>query len=237
ENDLLKVKISNKGGEIKEVTLKQIPSELDPNSPPVQIIKNDNSSLDLDFFTTDNRKLNTGDLYFEPTLTKTDGTSLLSMKLKVSENQYLEYVYTLKPNQYMMDFTIRSQGLKNVIHQAQPVELSWKLKGYKEGKSISYENRYTESVWLYEGGKTSTQQASSTKEDEDKDVSWIAYRQHFFSSILLTDTPFEKAKITSKNLVDDEDIDTVFTKSFASTIPLKLKGGELNENLNLYYGR
>src|SRR5690625_1423429 len=236
ENELLKIKVGNKGGEIKEVTLKQIPSELDPNSPPVQIIKNDNSSLNLEFFTTDNKKLNTGDLYFEPSLTESDGTSLLSMKLKVSEDRYLEYVYTLKPDEYMMDFTIRSQGLKNIVHQAEPVKLNWKLKAYSEDKSISYENRYTESVWLYQGNKTSSQQASSTKEDEDNDVSWIAYRQHFFSSILLTDHPFEKAKISSKNLVDDEDIDTVFTKSFASTIPLKLKGGELNENLNLYYG-
>lgn len=236
ENDLLKIKVSNKGGEIKEVTLKQIQSELDPDSDPVQIIKNDNSSLNLEFFTTENRKLNTEDLYFEPTLTESNGTSLLSMKLKVSEDQYLEYVYTLKPNEYMMDFNIRSQGLKNVVHQAQPVELNWKLKAYSEDKSISYENRYTESVWLYQGGKTSSQQASSTKEDEDKDISWIAYRQHFFSSILLTDTPFETGKITSKNLVDDEDVDTLFTKSFASTIPLKLKGGELDESMNLYYG-
>lgn len=234
ENEVLKVTVGNKGGEIKELELKNIMSTLD--SLPVRIIKDGNASLGLDFFTTDSKKINTSDLYFEPELTTSGGTSILSMKLKVSEDQFLEYVYTLKPEDYMMDFSIRSQGLKNIINQSQPVDLNWGLKAYRDGKSISYENRYTESVWLYKGNKTSSQQASSTKESEDPDVSWVAYRQHFFSSILLNKSPFEKGKIQSENLVKDEKTDTIFTKAFASTFPLQLKGGELNEEMNLYYG-
>src|SRR5699024_10394724 len=110
------------------------------------------------------------------------------------------------------------------------------LKAYRDGKSISYENRYTESVWQYEDKKTKTQQASKTKENDSKDISWVAYRQHFFSSILLNNSAFKEGKIRSENLVKDEDIDTVFTKSFASTFPLQLKSGELNEDMNFYYG-
>jgi len=234
ENELLKIKVSNKGAEIKEVQLKQINSGID--SLPVKIIKDNNASLNLDFFTSDNKKLNTNELYFEPSLTESGGTSILSMKAKVSKDQFIEFIYTLKPEDYMMDFIIRSQGLRNIIHQAQPIDLNWNLKAYRDGKSISYENRYTESVWEYQGKKHRTQQASSTKENEDKDISWVAYRQHFFSSILLSDTPFETGKMQSENLVKNEDVDTVFTKSFATTFPLKLNGGELNESLHLYFG-
>ncbi|MFV8281524.1 membrane protein insertase YidC, partial [Christiangramia marina] len=67
-------------------------------------------------------------------------------------------------------------------------------------------------------------------------ISYIAYRQHFFSSILLTDTPFATASFEVENLVEDEEIDTVYTKTFASSIPLELKAGELNYNMNWYYG-
>ncbi len=234
ENDLLRIKVNNKGGDVEEVTLKKINSSKD--SLPVKIITDDNASLYLDLLTTDNRRLNTKNLYFEPTLTQNGDNSMLSMKLKVSEDQYLEYIYTLKPDDYMMDFSIRSQGLSNVLNHAEPVKLNWELKAYRDGKSISYENRYTESVWQYEGKKTKSQQASKTKENDSKDISWIAYRQHFFSSILLNDSSFEEGRIQSENLVKDEDVDTVFTKSFASTFPLQLKSGELNENMNLYYG-
>ena len=73
-------------------------------------------------------------------------------------------------------------------------------------------------------------------EEVEKDVEWLSYRQHFFSSILIADKPFKTAILTSKNLVLDEEIDSVFTKSYAVSIPLELKGGELNESLSMYYG-
>src|SRR5690625_2893809 len=114
ENDLLRIKVNNKGGDVEEVTLKKINSSKD--SLPVKIITDDNASLYLDLLTTDNRRLNTKNLYFEPTLTQNGDNSMLSMKLKVSEDQYLEYIYTLKPDDYMMDFSIRSQGLSNVLN-------------------------------------------------------------------------------------------------------------------------
>src|SRR5690625_1377388 len=66
ENELLKIKVSNKGAEIKEVQLKQINSGID--SLPVKIIKDNNASLNLDFFTSDNKKLNTNELYFKLSL-------------------------------------------------------------------------------------------------------------------------------------------------------------------------
>lgn len=233
ENEVLQLKVSNKGGQIIEAKLKKINRS---DSTAVYLIKDDNASLNIDFITTDNKKLNTQDLYFEPSVSESGDYKILSMKLKVSDDQYLEYIYTLKPDDYMLDFAIQSRGLKEVFNQAQSPELSWNLKAFRDGKSISYENRYTESVWEYKGSKHSSQQPRNESESKDDDVSWIAYRQHFFSSILLTDTPFETGTIRAENLVKDEEVDTVFTKAFAATFPLKLKSGELNESMNMYYG-
>ena len=64
----------------------------------------------------------------------------------------------------------------------------------------------------------------------------MAFKQHFFTSILLTDTPFKTAKLESKNLVKDEDVDTIFTKAFAVKLPLQFTGGEINQSMDWYYG-
>lgn len=232
ESDLLALKFSNKGGYLSEVRLKQF---VDYDSVPIYIIKDNNAGFNINFGTTDSRILNTKDLFFEPSITKNDGVTIISMKLKVSESNFLEYRYELKEGDYMMDFTIRSQGLSTVINSSQAINLDWNLKGYRHAKSISYENRYTDIHYAYEGDKDDYTGPRDAEEDIE-DVSWIGYKQHFFSSVLLTDVPFKNVKIKAENLVEDEAIDTVYTKNFATTIPITLQGGEFNSNLDLYYG-
>ncbi|WP_300434559.1 membrane protein insertase YidC [Christiangramia sp.] len=229
-NDVLELKIANKGGYIEEARLKNFKTF---DSIPVYLIKDGNASFNMNFSTTDGRSLNTENLFFEPELTEHNGNQILSMKLKVSEDEYLEYRYAMRPGEYMLDFSIRSQGLTGVLNSGNTPTLDWKLKGYRHAKSISYENRYTDLIYEYDGGDDDS---VTNGEDEDEDVSYIAYRQHFFSSILLTDNPFKTSSFEVVDLVEDEEVDTVFTKTFASTIPLELKAGELNYSMNWYYG-
>jgi YidC/Oxa1 family membrane protein insertase len=233
ENDVLYLKISNKGGFVSEVKLKQF---VNHDSLPIYLIKDNNTVFNINFGTTDNRILNTKDLNFEPTLSSSGSNQVLSMKLKVSDTRYLEYRYELKPDDYMLGFSVRSQGLNNVINSSQQVNLDWKLKGYSHAKSITYENRYTRLTYKHDGDKIDKLGQMSDDEETEKDVSWISFRQHFFSSILITDQPFQSAYLTSQDLVEDEDIDTVFTKSYSAKLPLQLNGGEINNNLSLYYG-
>ncbi|MDG1729103.1 MAG: membrane protein insertase YidC [Algibacter sp.] len=230
ESDLLALTFNNKGGYLSEVRLKQF---VDYDSIPIYMIKDNNASFNINFGTTDSRILNTKDLPFVPSVTKRGDITVVSMKLKVSESQFLEYRYELKAGDYMIDFTIRSQGLSSIINSSQAINLDWKLKGYRHAKSISYENRYTDVHYDYEDGK-----ADYTRDGEDdiEDVAWVGYKQHFFSSVLLTDTRFKNVKVKTENLVKEETIDTVYTKSFATTIPLELQGGEINQSMDWYYG-
>lgn len=234
ENDVLKITVNNKGGYFEEVKLKKFTNF---DSLPVFLIKNKNAVFNLNFGTSDNRTLNTQDLYFQPTLTKSGDNQILSMKLKVSETQFLEYRYELKPNDYMLGFTVQSQGLGTIINSSQDVRLDWKLKGRRQAKSMSYENRYTRLTYEHDNGdKVSKLSQAGNDEEVEEDVNWLSYRQHFFSSILLSDKPFKTASIKSETLLIDEDIDTLYTKSYVSSIPLELNGGELNESMNMYYG-
>ena len=233
KTDVLDVKFSNKGGYISEIILKKF---VDYDSIPIYLIKEGNSGLNINFGTTDNHNLNTKDLYFEPTVTKNGENTIVSMKLKVSPKEYLEYRYELKPNDYMMDFTVRSQGLSNVLNSSQAFNLDWDLKTYRHDKSISYENRYTRLTYQYEGDKIDKLSPTGEDAETEADVSWISFRQHFFSSILTTKTPFKTAELASTDLVEDEEIDTVLTKAFQVKLPILAQAGELNESLGLYFG-
>lgn len=236
ENELLKLEISNKGGYITKAEVKNFKQFSKDSDKVVSIIKDNNASFNLKLKTQENRLLDTKDLFFEPKLTEQDGNKILTLRLKSEENKYLEYRYVLKPNEYMLDFSIKTQGLENVLDASAPLTLTWELETYRNEKSVTYENRYTELIYEYDGGKDNYLNQSSFDDTTEKDVTYIAYKQHFFTSILLTDTPFKEVKMSSKNLVKNEEIDTLKTKVFKAEIPLEFKAGELNYTMNWYYG-
>ena len=233
ENGVLSLKISNKGGQIVEAKMKNFVTY---DSVPVYLIKDGNASFGLDFTTSDNRVLNSGDLYFEPSLTSANGNQILSLKAKTSTNQFLEYRYEMTPDDYLVDFTIRSQGLNGVINNSKPVEIDWKLKGIRHSKSIEYENRYTRLTYNHEDDKISKLSEGSDDEETEERIKWLSYRQHFFSSILAADEPFKSGILTSKNLVEEESRTFGFTKAYASVLPLEVEGGEISKDLHWYFG-
>ncbi|MFD2099247.1 membrane protein insertase YidC [Flagellimonas iocasae] len=234
ENEVLYLEVSNKGGQIVEARMKEYVTH---DSVPVYLVKDGNANFALNFSTNDNRVLNTSDLYFEPSLTQSGDNQVLSMKAKVANNQFLEYRYELKPSEYLLDFTVRSQGLNGIINSSKPIELTWDLKAIRQDQSVRYENRYTRLTYNHEGDKISKLSESSDLDEEtEEDVKWLSYRQHFFSSILATDTHFKTAHLSSKNLVEEESKDILFTKEYSTKAPLELQGGELTQNMHWYYG-
>jgi YidC/Oxa1 family membrane protein insertase len=236
ENEFMVLKIANKGGYIVEAKLKKFTQFSKQNKDLVYLIKNNNASFDIELKTKDNKVLNTKDLTFVPVLTKNGDNQILTLRLKASETSYLEYRYVLKPNDYMLDFSIKSSGLENVVQTSNPLNLEWQMKTYRNEKSVSYENRYTEVVFEYEEGKDDYTGQGSTAEEEAEKVSYVAFKQHFFTNILLTDKPFKKGEFLSENLVKDEEKDTVFTKKFTAKLPLEFNAGDVNYAMNWYIG-
>ncbi|HTG66737.1 MAG TPA: membrane protein insertase YidC [Flavobacterium sp.] len=236
ENKLVKLKIANKGGYIVEATLKNYERFKKGSGKLVELIKDNNAQFNLQLLTNDNHTLNTKDLFFEPTLTKNGEDQILTMRLKAAANAYLEYKYVLKADDYMLDFDIQTQGLNNILKTSKPLQLEWNLKTYANEKSITYENRYSEMYFEYEDGKSDYLGQGNDKTETAEEVSYVAYKQHFFSSILLSSTPFKTAELYSNNLVKDDKVDTTFTKQFKATLPLAFKNGEIDQKMNWYYG-
>ncbi|WP_139958738.1 membrane protein insertase YidC [Flavicella sediminum] len=233
ENEVLKLTFANKGAQITEALVKNFETH---NKLPLYLIKEANASFNISFGTTSNRIFNTKDLVFQPSLSKNGANDILSLKLKVSENEFLEYRYELKPNDPMVGFTVRSSGLSSVINSANPVTLDFNLTAFRHEKSIKYENQNTALYYEKEDGKMDDLSIAGEDLEEESNVDWFAFKQHFFSVILLSDTPFKTAKLSSETLFQDEATDSLQTKAFTVQAPLALNGGELNYNFNLYLG-
>ncbi len=233
ENKDVKLTINNKGGDLKEVLLKQFKTY---ESMPVYLIKDKNAIFALNFKTTQGQELNTQQLYFEPSLSQKDGKQLLSMKVKTGENSYLEYVYTLPAEGYMVDVAVRSQGLSGVLNSQNPIELVWGLKARRMEKSVTYENRYTQSAIRYADDKINRMSQGGNSGTKEEQVSWVAYKQHLFASVLISDSAFANGDFLSYNIANEESKDVKYTKNLKSTFPLKTKGGELSESLHFYFG-
>ena len=231
ENEVLKLTINTKGGQIVEALIK---NQKTYDSLPLYLVKDNNASFNINFGTTDNRILNTKDLLFEPSYNENGDSKILSMKLKVSDSQFLEYRYEMKPNDYRVGFAVRSQGLSNIINSSQTINLDWTLNGIRHEKSMKTEN--TMYSWYYFKTDNEVDYLRPGNSDVVNDVDWVAYKQHFFSSALLLDTPFNNATVTSTDLVKNEEIDTVFTKKYELKTPLQLTNGELNYNMQWFYG-
>lgn len=237
DNGILNLTFSNKGGQIVKAQLKEY---LTSSKEDLYLVNNDNASFGIEFSTKNNRVFNTKDLYFTPSLTKDGDNQILSMRAKVSETQYIEYVYTLKGDDYMLDFSIRTVGLENVIDANKQVAIDWKLNAIRTEKSFKNENMYTTLNYEFEGGKTDYLSAGGTSDEVEKDVSWVAFKQQFFSMVLLPHSNFESADLHSETheefINEEEHIQNNFTKAFEAKIPLKIVNGSINYDMNMYIG-
>lgn len=233
ENTLLALEVAHKGGQLVLAENKKYKTY---DSVPVYLIKDGNALFNISFTTQDNRLLETKDLYFEPSLSSENGKEVLTMKAKVSEKEYLMFVYALRPDEYMVDFTIKSIGLSAVFNQTKQPSLDWQLKTIRHSKSVQYENRYTRLNYKFEEDKLDKLSDTSDDDAQEKEVAWVSYRQHFFSSILAMEPVLKQANFTSTNLIEEESKTAAYTKIYRTEAPLEYSAGELDYRMNWYLG-
>ena len=231
ENEVLSFVFSNKGGQINKAHLKGYTNYL---GEPLNLVE-DNQSINFNFSTLDGRNLNTADLYFTPELTEVNNEKVLTLKAALSENQWIAFRYALSPNDFMVDFSILSEGMQGVINPNKAQNLIWNLKALRNSRSVEYENRYTELTYGYEGEKVNELSIAGEDEEQVEDVQWIGYKQHFFNSILIPANGIEKVDLSSESLVESEDKAQLYTKNYHALIPLK-SNGELAHSFQWYFG-
>lgn len=233
ENDVLRVEVSHKGGQL---VLAQNKKYNTYDSVPVYLIKDGNATFNISFTTQDNRIIQTKDLYFEPLTANNDQVEVLSMKAKISDSEYLLFEYSLPEDSYMLDFKIKSVGLSGFFNPTQDPQLQWDLKTIRHSKSVQYENRYTRLNYKFEEDKLDKLSDSSDDDATEQAVEWVSYRQHFFSTIIAFSPALETASFNSTNLIKEESKTIGFTKIYETKAPLQLVGGVLDYDMNVYLG-
>jgi YidC/Oxa1 family membrane protein insertase len=233
ENDVLRVEVSHKGGQL---VLAQNKKYNTYDSVPVYLIKDGNATFNISFTTQDNRIIQTKNLYFEPFTSSSDQGSIVSMKAKISDTEYLLFEYSLPKDGYMLDFKIKSVGLSGFFNPTQDPELQWDLKTIRHSKSVQYENRYTRLNYKFEEDKLDKLSDSSDDDATEQAVEWVSYRQHFFSTIMAFSPALETASFNSTNLIKEESKTIGYTKIYETKAPLQLVGGVLDYDMNVYLG-
>jgi YidC/Oxa1 family membrane protein insertase len=233
ESDLLKLTFSNKGAFLSRAELTQYKKF---DGEKLVLIQNENADFNIAFTDSENRLLNTRDLYFTPTVSKSGNSTFISMKLTLGADKFIEYLYELKKDNYMLGFSVKSQGIKTLVNASQTPELSMSLNGYRQEKSIEYENQQSALHFQLKDGDSDYLSVAGEDDEQEENINWIGFKQHFFSTILIADDAFEKGDMVSESLFEDAETDSIFTKAYAFEAPLELKAGEFDSNFNYYIG-
>ena len=229
------IEFSTLGGQISSLELK---GQLNYLGEPINLIQSGNSTFNLDFTTKNGRIFNTKDQTFVSSINDRGSIKQVSMKLLVSEDVFIEYLYSVNLDDYIIDLDINSRGFYNILDTNKRYNLNWELSAFRNSKSISYENRYSYLTYFHDDDKIDYLSISGDDEDDEENVNWISFKQHFFSSVIISENenPFKNVEFKSEDLVQDNNTDTLYTKKFISKIPFDYSNSEFDNSLKFYFG-
>ena len=226
------LELDPKGGQISKLLLNAYENYEDL---PVPLINEGNTEFNIQLNTLDGRILNTREMYFLPMINEGTDAIQVEMRASLAAEQYLSFLYTFPKEGHLFSFSVRTVGMRALLNTASAPELYWKTDVFRNSRSIDYENRYTEFTFGYEADRVDYLSLSGNDEETRQDLRWISYRQHFFSAILIPESPINEAKLISEDRSGEEALAERFTKTFTTDYKLTT-GGELNTNLKFYYG-
>ncbi|MCK9160376.1 MAG: membrane protein insertase YidC [Bacteroidaceae bacterium] len=194
ENSLVKVTIDNKGGRVYSAVLKKYMGQ--NKKTPVILFDKDDASFCVNFYNKDGA-YQTKDYYFVP-VNVTDST--VTMRLKNSEQSYIDFNYKLNAKSYLVDFNIQATGMTDKLASTtRYMDISWRERARQQEKGFTYENRLSELMYKRtDHGVDNLSTGSNSAKQLNEPLNWIAFKNQFFSAVLIGNQNFNKAKLNSK---------------------------------------
>ncbi|HWS00610.1 MAG TPA: membrane protein insertase YidC [Prolixibacteraceae bacterium] len=256
ENNLMRVVLSNKGGKIYSVELKNYKRY---NGKPLVLFEGETNRFGLNFF-SHNKSIQTDHFFFQPSVSENlvavnsakipvgkegrekynkenpGDSKSVSMRLDAGDNVFIEYVYTLKDNSYLVGFDIKTSGLKKVAGtNTEYVNFLWSTNLPRQEKMSKFgEDSQTTIYYKFDKDEVDKlDPAKSESKSLSTKVKWVGFKQQFFSSVLIADQAFQNAQISTKK----SDLDSSYVAEMTAdlTIPLDVKGNE-NFPAKIYFG-
>ncbi len=166
-----------------------------------------NGNKDVTLFQGEDQKLNyslsakeqnieTANLYFTPT-EQTD--SSVVFVAEAGAGKTIEMAYQLGKN-YMLHMQMRVKGMSGLFAaNTNTMDVTWQDKVAQQEKGFTFENRY--STLTYHKSEGGDDKLSETKEEIneniDKKIDWVAFKNQFFSAVMISKNDFEENSIMS----------------------------------------
>ncbi len=240
ENNKLELKISLKGGKVSSARLKDFVTH---DALPLILFSGDSTVFGFNFFTTDNKAVRTNDLWFNPVsdekvVVVTNEPESVVLRLNAGEDQYIEYRYTLAPDKYSVDYNVTFSSMEGIIASNQnSLTFDWKQYITQQEKGRQNEETYTTIKYKYYQDDVDGLNPRSKKELDEIDIttklSWIAFQDQFFSSVIMTDDFFLNGSLTSTKTPAS----TKYTRFFTAELGVPFNPGQQSDlAMKLYYG-
>ena len=193
ENDSIKLTLSNKGGIISSVELKGYTTY---NKTPLVLFDQNDAKTQFTLITADNRIVESNELFFHA---KKLNDSAIEMYLPVDNDSYLTIAYTLTNGSYMVDMTIKANGMEQYLSRNMTeLDLSWQMSVRQQERSKKFEGRYSGVYYkFWDDDVDNLSNDGDDREELSGRVKWIACKDQFFSSILIADSYFNNPKVES----------------------------------------
>ncbi len=214
ENDVLKLDLSSKGGMVTRAELKKYDTEYDPDETKKvkkKVVMFDDESNQMSFTLPLPQEIETSDLYFTPKEV-TDSTVLMALEL--SADAYWGIKYTLpKGNNYMIKMDVVQKNMASIVQSnVRKLGVNWHQDIHRQEKGRMFEERNSRLAYKFLGGSVEEMSESQNKSKErQQKLKWIAFKNQFFSSVLIADKNFNSADFNSEVLKG-----SVFLKSLTA---------------------
>ena len=194
ENDLIRLTVDSKGGRIASATIKNYMEQ--DKVTPVSLFSGNDASMNFLFY-NQRETIQTADYIFTP-VAQTDTT--LTMRLQADATSYIDLTYTLQPGSYLVQIALQAVGMADKLSNGkQSVDIEWQQRARQIEKGYTYENRLAELTYkLYDEGTETLSAASNEEKEVAEPLNWIAFKNQFFSAVLISDAKFTQSKLSSQ---------------------------------------
>jgi YidC/Oxa1 family membrane protein insertase len=209
ENENIKATVSNKGGMIEKVELKKY--HRSGKSEYLVLFDKDSTQFALKLNAYDRSRIFSTDSFYFKSVSKT--ASAIVLKLETAKpDSYIEYAYSLKPDDYMLQAEIRFVGMQSIISQTEDqLQLNWQMLYPSQEQYIEKEKQAANIH--YKQVVNSPNDISPLKDEEkelsDADVKWVCFKQQFFNATIIADKAFNKGGSFVKSAQRTESENTV----------------------------
>ncbi|MCL2072453.1 MAG: membrane protein insertase YidC [Marinilabiliaceae bacterium] len=193
ENEKIKMTLTNKGGKIYSVELKNYNTY--EGKPLILFDGNDNK---FGFpFVHKTRNYNTNDLYFG---IREQSDSKIIFELKSENNEFLAFIYELLPDEYMTRFYIQSRNMGQLVATLSgALEFEWSIKIPSFEKGRKFEQQYSSVYFKYFGDEVNNLSLGRNGSEKFRTkMNWVAFKCQFFSSVFIADEGFTGGSVSAE---------------------------------------